>query len=245
MNDRNQRMCTQDVWALVTGCSGGIGSAVCGQLRRVGLFFVGVDRILNSAVQSDISIEMHVGLNSDNSKLHSVLSQRGCPSVVVICSGSYNRKDVLSYTPDNVFDVVDDNFFASIIVLSDVLKEYLRSSRTCCRVIVVTSQAGVTGGYDPVYAASKAACTAFVKSLAREYSSKGFIINCVSPGPTDTSMAVHAMPTERVRYYERIIPRQRLAKAKEVAEVIVFLAISEQSIITGTTIDIDGGLVRR
>ena len=82
-----------------------------------------------------------------------------------------------------------------------------------------------------------------MKSLAREYADRGLLANVVSPGPTDTPMADKM--GERRQYYEKVIPVGRFNQAAEVASVVTWLLADAPDTITGTVIDIDGGLVRR
>ena len=103
-----------------------------------------------------------------------------------------------------------------------------------------------------LYAASKAAVSAMVANLAPELGARGITINAVAPGGTHTDMAAENGP----RYVHpelrdlppETLPRtmttlQRFAEPSEIAAVVAFLASSDASYVTGSTIPIDGGLM--
>ncbi len=112
------------------------------------------------------------------------------------------------------------------------------------RLVLITSQAAITGGTDAAYAASKAGLVAFGKSIAREYGPEGLRITMVSPGPVDTGMA-SVMPPERRAHYESTIPIRRFTWATEVADLVEYVLLRAPDALHGSTVEIDGGLVRR
>lgn len=113
------------------------------------------------------------------------------------------------------------------------------------RIITMTSQAGVSGGVfiGAHYAAAKGAMITLTRSIAKATASTpGITANCVAPGLIDTDL-VAAFPTEDVSRMTRGIPMQRLGTAREVADVVAFLASPAASYVTGTLIPVDGGLL--
>jgi NAD(P)-dependent dehydrogenase (short-subunit alcohol dehydrogenase family) len=137
---------------------------------------------------------------------------------------------------------ISENFLATAVVVQLVLDAMVKAGGG--RIVLVTSQASTAGGTDALYAAAKAGLVALVKSVAREFSRFGVLCNAVSPGPVDTPMAT-VMGPELRRDYEHRIPIGRFASPSEVGEVIVFLLMMEGGAISGATIDVDGGLIRR
>ena len=106
------------------------------------------------------------------------------------------------------------------------------------RIINITSVVGHTGNPgQSMYAATKAAVTAFTQSIAQEFGSIGILANCVAPGFIETDMTKDLK--EEVK--QSILVR-RLGQAEEVAAAVEFLASSKASYITGTTIHINGGM---
>ena len=92
-----------------------------------------------------------------------------------------------------------------------------------------------------MYAATKAAVTAFTQSIAQEFGSIGILANCVAPGFIETDMTKDLKEEVKQAILSRI-PLRRLGQAEEVAAAVEFLASSKASYITGTTIHINGGM---
>jgi NAD(P)-dependent dehydrogenase (short-subunit alcohol dehydrogenase family) len=93
------------------------------------------------------------------------------------------------------------------------------------------------------YAASKAGLNALTRTAAREYIGCGVRINVVSPGPTDTAMAVWGDESahERDERLRNTVPIGRLARPEEIAEAILWLASPAASYVVGHDLVIDGG----
>jgi NAD(P)-dependent dehydrogenase (short-subunit alcohol dehydrogenase family) len=90
-----------------------------------------------------------------------------------------------------------------------------------------------------VYGATKAALNLLTKSWAAEYGASGVRVNAVSPGPTRTP-AVEFMG-EVLDQIAAQAPLQHVARPSEIADAIVYLAGTEATFITGTTLNVDGG----
>jgi len=110
------------------------------------------------------------------------------------------------------------------------------------RIVCVTSPSGRLGFIGQCnYAASKAGQVAMVKSLSKEVASRGITANCISPGFIETELLADLSEDLR-KEYRRQIPMKRFGKPEEVAEAIRFLVSREASYITGTVVEISGGL---
>jgi len=110
------------------------------------------------------------------------------------------------------------------------------------RIIIIGSinaHSAIAPGLAP-YGASKAAVAGLARGWARDLASRGILVNVVQPGPVDTDMnpADGAMAAQ----FTQMIPLGRYGRADEIASITAFLASDEASFITGTTIDVDGGL---
>jgi 3-oxoacyl-[acyl-carrier protein] reductase len=105
------------------------------------------------------------------------------------------------------------------------------------KIVNVSSVSGRIGGIrtSPGYVASKGAILSLTKSLAKEAAPAGVNVNCVAPGVIITEM------TKKHQYFPNEIPMGRKGTAKEVANVILFLASNRSSYLAGVTIDVNGG----
>jgi len=230
---------------VLTGISGGIGSAVARRLNRDRWHVIGLD--LGDAPPAGLPIDRYLAADltapDTPDRLIAALAEAPPVAALVSAAGLYPRRPLPEYDRTGFDRVMGANFTGLFWLIQALLPRLLAAEAP--RIVVVTSQAGATGGTDPVYAAAKAACTALVKSLAREYAAQGLAINAVAPGPVATPMAAAAMSAERRAFYETAMPIKRFVAADEVADVILFLLGLSHPAATGSTYDIDGGLVRR
>ncbi|MBI4466054.1 MAG: glucose 1-dehydrogenase [Acidobacteria bacterium] len=113
------------------------------------------------------------------------------------------------------------------------------------RIIALSSTAGQRGeAFHDHYAASKGAVISFVKGLSTELAPHGILVNCVAPGWVDTDMARPVLRQARKRrWVERQIPLGRVARAKEIAGPILFLASELATFMTGEIVNVNGGSV--
>jgi 3-oxoacyl-[acyl-carrier protein] reductase len=91
------------------------------------------------------------------------------------------------------------------------------------------------------YAASKAGLSALTKSLSKEVATRGITVNCVSPGFIATEL-IQDLPDKLREAYLARIPLKRFGSTEEVAASVLFLASKEASYVTGTTLEVSGGL---
>ena len=91
------------------------------------------------------------------------------------------------------------------------------------------------------YAASKAGLSALTKSLSKEVATRGITVNCVSPGFIATEF-IEDLPDKLRESYLARIPLKRFGSTEEVAACVLFLASKEASYVTGSTLEVAGGL---
>ncbi len=91
------------------------------------------------------------------------------------------------------------------------------------------------------YASSKAGLIALTKSLSKEVATRGITVNCVSPGFVATEL-IQDLPEKLREAYMTRIPLKRFGSTEEVATCVLFLASKEASYVTGSTLEVSGGL---
>lgn len=136
-------------------------------------------------------------------------------------------------------------------VLSINLKSALRLTRDVSRVMIRQNQGSIVTissiigrrGFKgtTVYAATKAALDGMTRAAARELGEKSIRVNSVAPGFVETDMTAEITAARRAQIIRRT-PLGRLARAEEIANVVLFLLGDESSFITGQAITADGGL---
>jgi 3-oxoacyl-[acyl-carrier protein] reductase len=110
------------------------------------------------------------------------------------------------------------------------------------RIINISSAAGAMGNAGQVnYSAAKAGVIGLTKAAARELAHWNILVNAVAPGLIETDMAA-AIPAEAREALLLQVPLKRIGTAKEVAEVVRFLAGEGAEYITGQVIHVNGGL---
>jgi 3-oxoacyl-[acyl-carrier protein] reductase len=110
------------------------------------------------------------------------------------------------------------------------------------RIVFVTSPAGRQGFEGQTnYGASKAGQQGLMRSLCKEVAKRGITVNCVSPGFVATEL-LDDLPEDLVKQYKKDVPMRRFGKPEEVASAVCYLASPEASYVTGTTLEVTGGL---
>jgi 3-oxoacyl-[acyl-carrier protein] reductase len=112
------------------------------------------------------------------------------------------------------------------------------------RIVNITSVVGESGsaGQGP-YAAAKAGLIGLTKTWAREYASRGLLVNAVSPGVIETEMTATQMPHDKRDEVIKLIPLGRVGKPDDVAQVVAFLCGPGATYMTGEVIRVNGGLL--
>jgi acetoacetyl-CoA reductase len=110
------------------------------------------------------------------------------------------------------------------------------------RIVNISSVIAETGNIGQAnYSAAKAGLFGLTRSLALETAHRGITVNCVAPGFIATEMVV-AMPEDALSTVVALIPCRRLGEPEEVARVVDFLVDPAAGYITGSVVDVNGGL---
>ncbi|MEA2013322.1 MAG: SDR family NAD(P)-dependent oxidoreductase [Verrucomicrobiota bacterium] len=118
----------------------------------------------------------------------------------------------------------------------------LMSRKRYGRIINITSAGWRAGfGGQANYSASKAGQVGFTRSLSKEVAKRKITVNCVSPGFIDTGF-IDDLPEDLLKEYKKSIPLKRFGSIEEVADGVLFLASDKASYITGTVLEITGGI---
>jgi 3-oxoacyl-[acyl-carrier protein] reductase len=237
--------------ALITGASQGIGEAIARRLAADGARVV-----LAARNQEKLSALAGEIAESGGEALAFTLDVAE-PEAAAVRLGElpeeWSGVDVLvnnaGITADNLFArmtldewqrVLTTNLTGAFAVTRSLVRGMIR--RRWGRVISVSSVVGLMGNAGQAnYAASKAGLVGFTKSLARELGSRNITVNVVAPGYIDTTMTGR-LPEDVRKELTASIPLRRIGRSTEVAAAVAFLASDEAGYITGTTLNVSGGL---
>lgn len=236
--------------ALVTGGTGGIGSAICERLARIGHKVVSNYRDENKArawqeqmKAKGFDMAIVPGDISDTASAAAMVGkihdQVGPIDVLINNAGITRDTTFHRMTAEQWHDVINTNLNSCFNVTRPVI-DGMRE-RKWGRIIQISSINGLKGQYGQAnYAAAKAGMHGFTISLARENAKLGITVNTVSPGYVATDM-VMAVPEEVRAKIVADIPTGRLGKPEEIAYAVAFLVSDEAAWITGSNLDINGG----
>jgi len=239
--------------AIVTGGGRGIGRAISKRLAKEGVIVAVVDLNFDNAqkVQQEIidsgynAFAFKVDItNSEqiNQMVKKIKEEYGRIDILVNNAGVMQGGKVEEIEEEDWDKMLAVNLKGTFLCSKAVIKEMKR--RKSGKIINISSLAGKTGGImvGAHYAASKGGIIAFSKALARELTPFHINVNTVAPGTTNTELIQNFSLEERKKL-KKSIPLGRLGMPEDVANAVFFLVSEEANFITGTTLDVNGGLL--
>ena len=234
--------------ALVTGASGGIGSAVAramaGQGARLALSGSNPDKLQSFAAELGGDHAVLVCNLSDAAAVDALVPQAveklGKLDILVNNAGVTRDNLAMRMKDEEWSDVIRINLEAAFRLSRAALKPMMRARFG--RIISVTSVVGATGNPGQAnYAASKAGLVGMSKALAQEVASRGITVNCIAPGFIRSAMT-DALPDAQKEALMGRIPAGALGEGNDVAAGAVYLASREAGYVTGQTLHVNGGM---
>ena len=160
--------------------------------------------------------------------------------VLVHCSGIRIDSVVGMMNESDWRKVIDTNLTGTFNICKFAVQNMMRKKYG--RIIIITSPIGKFGFLGQSnYAASKAGQVAFMKSLSKEVASRKITVNCVSPGFIDTDF-INDLSKEQKQACLDMVPLRRFGSPEEVANSVLFIASTEAAYITGSVVEVTGGL---
>lgn len=234
--------------ALVTGASGGIGSAIAQALAAQGA------RLAVSGSNADKLEAFRAGLGGDHVALPCNLSDGAAvdalvPSAVaalgtldiLVNNAGVTRDNLAMRMKDEEWDtVIRVNLEAAFRLMRAAAKPMMKARFG--RMISITSVVGTTGNPGQAnYAASKAGLVGMSKAMAQELASRGITVNCVAPGFIRSAMT-EVLPDAQKDALTTRIPAGKLGEGDDIAAAVVYLASREAGYVTGQTLHVNGGM---
>jgi len=234
--------------ALVTGASGGIGSAIAKALHAQGatVAVTGTREAALEALAADLGDRVHAipaDLSDPAAPGELVKQAEGAMGGldILVNNAGLTRDGLLMRMKDEDWQtVLDVNLTAGFRLVRAALRGMMK--RRTGRIVGITSVVGVTGNPGQAnYAASKAGMIGFTKATAQEVANRNITANCVAPGFIETAMTDGLDEKQRETILTKV-PAGRLGTADEIAAAVTYLASDEAAYITGQTLHVNGGM---
>lgn len=233
---------------LVAGGGSGIGEATARRLVEEGARVVVADGNAAAAerVAAEIDAEWAAYDQGDAQSIRNLFRTvtDGGPinGVAVVAGVHLGAIAIADITAENYAHVHGVNVLGVLRMIQHAANTVVDDHRSS--VVVVGSVAGIRPEIlDAVYASSKAAAQAIVRSAALEFAPRGLRLNSVLPGSIVTPLAISLTSLEAIQQdAAQILPMRRPGESAEVASAIAFLLSDDASHITGTEVIVDGGL---
>ena len=237
--------------ALVTGASRGIGHAIAGAMADAGFVVVGtatgesgvekINAMLSGKSNQGGGVIMNVAdSESVSAAIKDIQDRFGVPLVLVNNAGITRDNIMLRMKEDEWQDVINTNLNALYRVSKAVMKGMTKARWG--RIINISSVVGLMGNAGQAnYAAAKGGVEGFTRALARELGSRNITVNSVAPGFIQTDMTDELGDAQRESLLAQI-PLGRLGSAEEIASAVCWLASDGAAYVTGTTINVNGGM---
>ncbi|MFZ9667385.1 MAG: SDR family NAD(P)-dependent oxidoreductase [Steroidobacteraceae bacterium] len=232
--------------ALITGAAGGLGRAAVAKLRERGMRVVATDLALAeipcgaplTVASLDVTDEAAI-----SAVLERVLTEFGRLDHVIHLAGAAGRGPVDEVSVLEWNRLLEINL-TSAFMLAKAVHQALRETRGS--LTLAASSNGLNGGSalsGPAYAVAKAGLINLARYLAKEWASEGIRVNCLAPGPIDTAMVTGRFSADVITSLRESVPLGQLGQPEQVAHAIDYLTSPSARFVTGTVMNISGGVV--
>jgi 3-oxoacyl-[acyl-carrier protein] reductase len=235
--------------ALVTGASGGLGSAIAralaGQGARLAVSGSNVGKL--EALRSQLGGD-HVALPcnlADGSAVDDLVPQAveafGGKLDILVNNAGITHDNLLMRMKDEEFEeVIKINLEAAFRLMRAAARPMMKARFG--RIISVTSVVGVTGNPGQAnYVASKAGLIGMTKAVAQELASRAVTVNAIAPGFMTSAMTDALNDQQRAAILSRI-PMGTMGSGDDIGAAVVYLASKEAGYVTGQTLHVNGGM---
>lgn len=237
---------------IVSGATRGIGKAIAENFLHSGARVIGIyaanreaaDLFYEENVHHSSSFELlkcDVSKDDEVSSLFKMVEEKYQTIEILVNNAGIRDDAVLALMGNEQWQqVIDINLTGTYMMAKQAVLLMMKNKYG--RIINITSPVAHLGFPGQAnYAASKAGQVALTKTLAKEVARKKITVNCVSPGFISTDF-INNLSKEQLAAYKKMVPMRRFGTPQEVADAVLFLAGTRADYITGTVLEISGGL---
>jgi len=241
--------------AILTGAASGIGRATAIQLAKKNADVIIADLNIKEAKELEKYLKDNYNGKIQAKKLDvskidqvdefisEIITDFKKIDILIHCAGiAYFDEDFLNLKEEIWDHVINVNLKGTFLIGQRIMREMKKNKYG--RIINIGSIAGEIGSLlsDASYAASKGGVFALTKTMAKYGAKYNITANCISPGQIITRMTNIWNDEEKKKLTDKI-PLGRFGKPEEVASAILYLASDDASFITGTVLDVNGGIL--
>ena len=235
--------------ALVVGASSGIGTACAVALAehgaKVTLAARRKDRLEllgNQMKKRNYQVKI-IAMNINDVDETKTIISNDSPYDILVNSAGIAKHSTAKDTVLNDFDIVMDTNLRGAYFLTQAISKKLIEAKKSGSLINISSQMGLVGGQErAVYCASKHAVEGFTKAMAIELGVHNIRVNTICPTfiLTEMTQKTFEVPEKR-KWIEDKIKIGRIGKVEDIMGAVVYLASDASSLVTGSSLLVDGG----
>jgi len=231
--------------ALVTGAAGGIGRATAIAFAEAGATVIATDIVDNHDFGSlSISYRRYdvTSREETSSIVAGILAEHGRIDILVLCAGTISHRSLTESTDDEWRSILDVNLMGVVNPVREIFP--VMGKQGYGKMVALGSIAAKIGGVasGPSYVSAKSAVHGLMKWVAKAGASQGIYASIVAPGPVETPMwetvTQRAAPSPNGN-----VPLGRFGQPEDIAQSILFLCSPASNWITGTVLDVNGGML--
>ncbi len=232
--------------ALVTGAAGGIGSEVVRTFVAAGATVIATDLAEANPFAGQAGVHYHrydvTSGDATDALVAEVIANHAKIDILILCAGSIANTTLADSTDDEWASILSVNLMGVVNPLRKIFP--IMCGQGGGKIVALGSIAAKIGGVasGPAYVSAKSAVHGLMKWTAKNGAAHGVFANIIAPGPVETPMWQNVTDREPPKAHGSV-PLGRFGQPEDIAQAILFLASPQSNWITGTTLDVNGGML--